>query len=93
MLPTIVFGQYGGTSGSSASITSIGVGIVNAVWIFFTVVATIALVFAGILFLTAFGDPKKLAIARSAFLWGIVGIIVALLAYGAINLVKSIIGA
>lgn len=91
----MVFAQIGGMTGSGAnlSITSIGVAIANAVWVVFTIIAVIAFVVAGIMFLTAFGEPEKLSKARSAFIWGVVGIIVALLAFGIITLIRTAIGA
>lgn len=94
-LPFLAFAQIGGMTGSGASlsIASIGVAIANAVWVVFTIIAVIAFVVAGIMFLTAFGEPEKLSKARSAFIWGVVGIIVALLAFGIITLIRTAIGA
>lgn len=86
---------YGGLEGpgASLSITSIGLGIANAIWVVFTIIAVIAFVTAGVLFLTAFGDPTKLTKARSAFIWGIAGVFVAILAYGIVSLIRTLIGA
>ena len=80
-------------SGSTLSISSIGLGIANAAWIVFTIIAVVAFVIAGILFLTAFGETDKISKAKSAFIWGVVGIIVALLAFGITSLIRSAIGA
>lgn len=46
--------------------------------IFFTIAAC-AMIFAGILFATAAGDPQKLETAKKALIWGVAGIIVGLI--------------
>jgi phosphoglycerol transferase MdoB-like AlkP superfamily enzyme len=62
-----------------------------AVWIVFGLIAVICFVVAGILFLTAGGVPEKVAAARSAFLWGVAGVIVGILAYSIIAIVSSVV--
>jgi quinol-cytochrome oxidoreductase complex cytochrome b subunit len=54
--------------------------------------AAIGLAVAAILFLTAAGSPEKISQAKAALFWGIVGVVVALIAGGAIGFVTSIIG-
>jgi hypothetical protein len=51
------------------------------VWIIFTTLAILMFVFAGFLFLVAQGQPEKLKTARTAFVWGVVGAVIAILAY------------
>jgi len=88
-LPIIALAQIGGTPpGISTDLTGLGTKIANAVWIVFTVVAVIAFVTAGILFLSAGGQPEKVATARSAFIWGIAGVVVGIIAFTIINVVK-----
>lgn len=95
ILPVVALAQVGGAPPSSfaPNLTSLGTTIVNQVWIVFTIIAVIAFVVAGILFLTSGGAPEKVAAARSAFLWGVAGIIVGVLAYTIIALVRGAIGA
>ena len=73
----------------SVTITSID-DLVDAVkrplWIIFGLIALIAFVIAGILFLTAAGSPEKIAQARTAFLWGVVGVVV-----GIVGIVRAIV--
>lgn len=92
-LPLISFAQGGLYSSSGVSIQSLAVSLANAVWVVFTIIAVIAFIMAAIMFLTAFGEAEKLAKARSAFIWGVVGVIVALLAFGIITLIRTAIGA
>jgi hypothetical protein len=93
VLPVIALAQIGGTppSAFAPNLTSFGTVIVNQIWIIFTIVAVICFVVAGILFLTSGGNPEKVAAARSAFLWGVAGIVVGVLAYTIIALVRGAI--
>ena len=67
--------------------------IESAIWIIFALIALICFVLAGILFLTAQGAPDKLQAAKSAFIWGVVGIIVGIVAYSIIAIVANMLGA
>lgn len=93
-LPFLASAQYGGFQGTGAglNIERVGLSLANAIWIIFTVIAVLCFVFAGIMFLTAFGDADKIKTARSAFLWGIVGVVVAIFAYTAVALIRRTLG-
>lgn len=67
-------------------------GIASLAWQFFAGLAVVMFVFAGVLFMTAMGDPGKVSTARNAFLWGVVGIIVAILAFSITSIIKKAIG-
>jgi hypothetical protein len=58
------------------------------IWIIFATLAILMFVFAGFLFLVAQGQPEKLKTAKSAFIWGIVGAVIAILAYT----IRAVIG-
>ncbi len=77
--------------GGNYSLESLMKGIAQATWIAFTVIALLMFVLAGITFLTAQGDSTKLQTARSAVIWGVVGVIVGIAAFGIITLVTGII--
>lgn len=66
--------------------------IINGTWVIFGGIAVIAFLIAGVLFLTAGGDPEKITKARQAFLWGVAGVVVGIIAYSIISIVGSIIG-
>ena len=68
LLPLAASAQWM-TGPTNLTFADIAVGLLNLVWIAFTVIAIVAFVIAGIMFLTAFGDPEKLAKAKSAFIW------------------------
>lgn len=57
------------------------------------VVMVIAIVYYGVKFMMAQGDPTKLIEARKSFLWGLVGILVILGTYTIIATVANALGA
>lgn len=63
--------------------------IKSVVWTVFGLLAVIAFVIAGILFLTSNGNPEKIAQARNAFLWGVVGVVVGIIAYSIVEIVST----
>ena len=64
--------------------------IKNATWKVFGIIALISFVIAGVLFMTAGGEPEKLQKARAAFMWGVAGVIVGILAWSIITIVETI---
>ncbi len=63
--------------------------IITPVWEVFAGLAVIMLVVAGILFLVANGDPTKLTQAKHAFIWGCIGIGVAIIAFSITAILKT----
>lgn len=94
ILPILAFAQVSDTppGATFGSLTDLGGKIVQQVWVVFTVLAIIMFVVAGILFLTSQGDPEKITKARSAFIWGVAGVVVGILAYTIISLVTGALG-
>lgn len=62
------------------------------VWPIFIAASIIMFIWAGILFITAQGDPGKIAEARKAVIWAIIGIVVGLLGYIAVGLLRGALG-
>ncbi|KKP32582.1 MAG: hypothetical protein UR22_C0009G0009 [Parcubacteria group bacterium GW2011_GWC2_32_10] len=90
LLPTITF-SVGFTDPVGVTTFTQFFGILESlIWKVFALFALVSFVIAGIFFLTAQGQPEKLKIARSFVLWGVVSIIVAILAYSIITIVESI---
>ncbi len=85
------------TSGPTPGIVSLDAnGIVNVVlnfiWPFFMGFAVLMFLIAGFSFLIARGDPTKVETARQAVLWGIVGVVIGLLAFSIPFIVRNTIG-
>jgi succinate dehydrogenase hydrophobic anchor subunit len=65
----------------------------NLIFTILLVIAFIFLVVAGMNFITSSGDPVKTDKARTMLMYCLVGVGVALLARGAVALVKNLLGA
>lgn len=87
-----ILAAYLGNYGHNITVTGIVYNLENLIWIIFTFIVVFCFVIAGIMFLTALGDPAKLKTARAAFLWGIAGVIVGILAYSIISITVSWFG-
>ena len=81
------------TAGSISSLSDLIKNIEIAIWMIFAAIAVIMFVVAGILFLTAQGAPEKVQAARAAFIWGIAGVVVGILAYSVLAVVGTMVGA
>ncbi len=91
-LPVVAAAQIGEPS-PPTDIIAILQTIKSIIWAAFTVFAIIMFIYAGILFFTAGGDPEKAAKAKSAVIFGVAGIAIAVLGYGIVQIVMGIMGA
>lgn len=66
--------------------------VINVILSLVGVVAVVVLILGGISFMTSQGDPGKVTKARNTILYGVIGIIVALLAFTIVNFVLKNIG-
>ena len=66
--------------------------ILTPIWQIFVGLAVIMIIISGVLFVTAAGNPEKIVQARQAFLWAIVGIIVAIVAFSITTILAVAIG-
>lgn len=66
--------------------------IANFVWTIAAGVSVIMLIWAGVMFLTAAGNPQKIKQAQDAFFWGVVGVAVTVIAFSVPALVKYTLG-
>lgn len=86
-----VFALGAGPSASAWITTVLDNFLVIVLWPVFAGLVIIMLIYAGIMYLTANGDATKVHTANKAVLFAVVGIVVALLGFGAINFIKTII--
>lgn len=70
-----------------ASLMSIIKDIINVVIGIVGVIAVVMMIIGGISFITSQGDTNKVTKARNTILYGVVGLIVALLAFAIVNFV------
>ena len=78
--------------GPDANITGMVGRIVTTVWILLAGAAVVLFCYAGLTFLLANGDPKKLQQSRAAALWGAAGVIVMILAFSIFEIMGNILG-
>lgn len=72
------------------SIQSLMAAIVNGVlWVVFGGIVVICFVYSGILFLSSGGSPEKISRARQSFLWGVVGVVVGIIAYSIVKILET----
>ena len=57
-----------------------------------SILAILIILYAAFLFLTAGGNEEKVASAKNALIWGLVGIAVGLFSANAVNFINQIIG-
>lgn len=74
--------------GGGITLDSLTNSIKSAIWKVFGIIALIMFIVAGILFLTSSGDAEKVKTARTAFIWGVIGVVVGILAYSIVQLVQ-----
>ncbi|MCX6721092.1 MAG: hypothetical protein NT026_00590 [Candidatus Staskawiczbacteria bacterium] len=65
--------------------------VVNKVWMVFAALAVVLFVYAGVKFLLAAGNPEKIQEARTAALWGVIGVVIMILAFAIFAIANSLI--
>ena len=78
-----------GGTGGSADIGTILKTIVNVLLFVLGAIAVIMIVIGGIKYTTSQGDSSQLTSAKNTILYSIVGLVVALFAYGIVNFVVT----
>ena len=79
-------------TGDLSDVSNIVSALMGKVWILFAALAVVLFVFSGVKFLTAGGAAEKIQEARSAFMWGVVGVVVMILSYSIFAIATNIIG-
>jgi len=79
-------------TGGFTSFAGVFSKIFSLIWPIVGGIAVIMIIVAGILFMTAGGDPEKIATARTSIIWAIIGIVVAILAYSVPAIITLVMG-
>lgn len=87
----VYFARPGYNGISLNAVNTILQTFLNWMWILFSFTSIVMFTWAGFLFINAHGEPSKLNDARKMLIWGVVGVIIALLSVSMINIVSSII--
>lgn len=94
-LPVLVFAFTAPnqpTIGNIDSFDKIFTNILKLIWPIVGGLAAVMIVVAGIVFITANGDPEKIKTARTSLIWAVIGIVVAILAWSIPAIVTTGIG-
>lgn len=62
------------------------------IWPIFVAVSILMFLVSGILFLTSRGDPAKVKTAKASFVWGLIGVAVAILAFSIPYIIATVLG-
>ncbi len=84
-----------GGAGSANCIDSFRTLITQITSYIFTIVGLLAVlmfIWAGILFLTSAGSPEKIAKAKEALKWAVIGVAIAAAGTGLVAVIKAVIG-
>lgn len=79
-----------GTSGNGISDSVIN--IINAVIGVLGLIAVVVVILGGIQYMTSAGDPGKVKKAKDTILYGIIGLVICVLAFAIVNFVISKLG-
>lgn len=63
--------------------------VLSLVFFFFGIVATLTIIFAGIMYVTSEGNADKAKRAKNAILYGVVGLVVTLLAFSIVGFILN----
>ena len=96
LLPVMAFAVYNPINNASGGpgnvdVATLANNLLAKIWIVFAAIAVLMFLIAGILFLTAAGDADKVKTARNAFLWGVAGVVVGIIAFSIISIAGSLI--
>lgn len=70
----------------------LGMSVFNFILSLVIPAAIIAIIWSGIQFMTAGGNEARVTKAKGALTWAIIGLVVALIAKGLMNLIANVIG-
>lgn len=92
-LPALMLAFSPGNVPNNVSVTIGGLVdiIFNILWPIAVAFFIIMFILAAFLFATARGDPEKVKQARDAVIWGVVGVVVALLAFSIVFIIRTMI--
>lgn len=88
----VVSGKTAVCSGDSKNATNIAKNIISILLWVVGIAAVIVIIYAGITFVTAAGNPSKISQAKTMLIYAVVGLAVAILAYAIVNFVINTSG-
>lgn len=88
VFPFIVYGQASGT----ATLSMVVGNVARALGNISIGLATIAFIVAGIMYITATGNPSRMALGKGALVAGVIGVVILIISTQACNIIQGIFG-
>lgn len=85
-------GEGQGLAGKDTSLQDVIKTIVNIILYVVGIIAVIMMIFGGFQYITSSGDTAKVTKAKNTILYGIVGLVIAILAYAIVQFVMNGLG-
>ncbi len=82
----------GGCPTSAPKLENTVTDVINAILYAIGILAVVMVIFGGVQYTTSGGDQAKVTKAKNTILYGIIGLVIAILAYAIVNFVISKIG-
>jgi hypothetical protein len=79
-------------TGVPTELESTIMNIINYILGFITLIATLIIIYGGVLYLTSAGNEDQIGNAKKTIVYGVVGIIVCGLAYAMVTVVSTVLG-
>ena len=76
-----------GLSNKSVSVDSVAKNVVNALLYIIGILAVIMIIVGGVMYTTSAGDQAKVTKAKNIIIYGLVGLVIAILAYAIVSFV------
>ena len=79
--------------GNASNLESVVTDVINVILYIVGILSVVMIILGGIQYTTSAGDQAKVTKAKNTILYGIVGLVIAVLAYAIVNFVLSKLGA
>ena len=81
--------KFNNTGGTTDNLPETIIGIINAVIGVLGIVAVVVIIIGGINYMTSTGDAGKVKKAKDTILYGVIGLVICILAFAIVNFVIS----
>lgn len=81
--------KSGVCSDNGKEATTVAAKVINTLFYIVGIAAVVIIIYSGILFVLASGDPGKIATAKRGLIYACIGLIVALMSYAIVNFVVN----
>ena len=75
--------------GNTTNVESVVATVINTILYVVGILAVVMVIFGGVKYTTSAGDQAKVTKAKNTILYGLIGLVVAILAYAIVNFVVS----